>query len=72
MSAGGGGGFRAGLRTVRAVGFLIPLFPPDFDEAGAVGPASACGEDAAVHSARRLTSAIGPPTADTQIDLHLL
>jgi hypothetical protein len=65
MSAAGGGGFRAGLRW----GFLLLLFELDFDGAGVAGAASACGEDAA-HSARRIT--IGPPTADTPVDLYPL
>jgi hypothetical protein len=51
------------------------LFPVAFDEAGfevgVAGVASASDEDAATHSARRPTSVIGPPSADTQIGLDL-
>jgi hypothetical protein len=58
-----------------AVDFLAPLFPLAFDEAGfevgVAGSASACGEDAARLSARRPTSVIGLPTANTQVGLHL-
>jgi hypothetical protein len=77
MSAGGGGGaggLRVSLRTIRAVDFLIPPLPLAFEAAGfevGAGSASACGEDAATHSARRPTSVIGLPAADAQVGLHL-
>ena len=75
-----GGAFGLGVRTVRAVDFLTLLFltllfAVDLDDArldlGVAGAASPCGADAATHSARKPTSAIGPLSADTQIGLHL-
>jgi hypothetical protein len=67
MSAGGGRGFRAGLRTVRATGFLALRFREDFEVGVFALAASACGE--ATHSARRPSSARRP---DTQFELDPL
>src|SRR5580700_3496234 len=103
ISAGGGSGFPAGLRTVRAagfltlatvwtgvgrgfptglctaraVGFLVLRFPCVFGEAGfevevACAAVVWAPKDAAAPSARRLTSAIRAPGADTHVDLRPL
>jgi hypothetical protein len=53
------------------MGFFILLFLP-FVEVGVAGAASAFGEDAPAHMAKRLTSAMGPATEATPVDLHPL
>jgi hypothetical protein len=49
---------------------LLAFDDTDF-EVRVAGAASASGEHAATHSARRPSSVIEPPTADTQVVLHL-
>jgi hypothetical protein len=75
MSAGGGRGFGAALRAVRALDFLTLRFPLAFDDAGCegglAGAASPFSVNAATHNPRRLARVIGRLTLGPQVELDL-